>query len=241
LHTATGSFAASIWPAFAQISGDNDELLAPLDSLPISDLGKKHPFGSHPASREEIAKAEAIIANTPTGPRPIDVAQSFITRFYASDPNAISEWPSAESWNPLIARFFEATSLHTKQDTVAWCAAFMNWCLERSTRPATKDSGSQSFATTKLFSVTAAPVEGDIAVFTCYKKGTNESYGIGHVTFFKSGIDDNHFVAVGGNQSGKTPSIICEKPFPKAFASSRTINGQRVPVDYRINRFLHVI
>ena len=59
LHSVTGLFAASIWPAFAQLSGNDDELLAPLDSLPISDLGKKHPFGSHPASRDEIAKADA--------------------------------------------------------------------------------------------------------------------------------------------------------------------------------------
>jgi uncharacterized protein (TIGR02594 family) len=242
LHTfAASSFVGASRPAVALASSDDDELLTPTDSLPISDLTKKQPFGSHPASREEIAKADAIVANTPTGPRPVDIAQSFVTRFYATDPHAISEWPKAESWNPLIAHFFEATSLHTKQDTVAWCAAFLNWCLERAGRPSTKDSGSQSFATTELFSVTNSPVEGDIAVFTCYKSGTSSSYGIGHVTFFMRGIDDSHFHALGGNQSGKAPSIICEKQFPKVFSSSRTIDGRRVPVDYRLNRFLHVI
>ena len=123
---------------------------------------------------------------------------------------------------------------------IAWCAAFVNWCLERANKPATKDSGSQSFASTNLFKVTSSPVEGDIAVFTCYKTGTSSSYGIGHVTFYKKSIDDDHFLALGGNQSGKTPSIICEKPFPKLFASSRMIDGQRIPVDYRLNRFLHV-
>jgi len=237
---AAASIASSFCPVFAQTSDVSDELLSPMDSLPISDLSKRHPFGSHPASREEIAKADNIIANTPTGPRPIDIAQSFVTRFYATDPHAISEWPKAESWNPLIARFFEATTLHTKQDTVAWCAAFLNWCLERAKKPSTRSSSSQSFATTSLFKVTDNPVEGDIAVFTCYEKGTSSSYGIGHVTFVKNAVDGTHFLALGGNQSGKTPSIISEKAFPTSFPSSRTINGKRVPVDYRLNRFLHV-
>lgn len=218
-----------------------DELLSPTDSPQIDDLTKIQPFGSHPATQAQIRAADNIIANMPTGPRPLDIAQAFYTRYYNSDPHAISEWPRAEAWNPLIARFFEATSLHTKQDTVAWCAAFVNWCLERAHRPATRDSGSQSFARTELFDVTTNPVEGDIAVFTCYEKGTDLSYGIGHVTFFKNFEDNQHFLAIGGNQSGKTPSIICEKRFPMRFASSRTVNGQRVPVDYRVNRFLHVV
>jgi hypothetical protein len=85
LHTLAGSsLAASLSSVLAQTSADNDELLTPMDSLPIDDLTKKHPFGSHPASRDEVAKADVIIANTPTGPRPIDIAQSLVTRFYAS-------------------------------------------------------------------------------------------------------------------------------------------------------------
>jgi uncharacterized protein (TIGR02594 family) len=225
--------------ALAEDSGD--QLLVPQDSPLISDLTKRHPFGSHPASVAEIEKANNIIANTPTGPQPIDIAQSFVDRFYESDPHAISEWPKAESWNPLIAKFFDATSTHIVQDTVAWCAAFLNWCLERAHRPATRSSGSQSFATTKLFKITQSPVKGDIAVFTCYAKGTANSLDIGHVTFFKSGLAGDKFVGLGGNQQGTAPGIISEQTFPLAFPSSRIVDGQRVPVDYRINRFLHVV
>ena len=224
---------------FAQDS--DDQLLVPQDSLSIDDLTKLHPFGSHPASTDEVKKADNIIANTPTGPRPIDIAQSFYDRFYKTDPHAISEWPKNESWNPLIARFFEATTSHTKQDTVAWCAAFVNWCLERAHRPATRSASSQSFASTMLFKVTDTPIEGDIAVFTCYAKGTTNSLGIGHVTFVKSGPSGGKFLALGGNQSGATASIISEQTFPTAFGSSRTVDGKRVPVDYKINRYLHVV
>ncbi|WP_438275111.1 CHAP domain-containing protein [Nitrobacter sp.] len=238
---AVTSLVSPVRTSLAYATSNEEELLTPLESPLISDLTKMHPFGSHPASREEIARADEIIANTPTGPRPIDIAQSFVTRFYASDPHAISQWPKSQSWNPLIARFFEATTLHAKQDTVAWCAAFVNWCLERAKRPATKSSASQSFATTELFSVTDSPVEGDIAVFTCYKEGTNLSYDVGHVTFFKDNVDSNHIAVIGGNQGGKTPSIICEKQYPKEFPSSRIVGGKRVPVEYRLNRFLHVI
>lgn len=220
---------------------DEEDLLVPMDSPDVSELTKAQPFGSHPASQQERERADKIIANTPTGPRPFDIAKSFYDRFYTTDPHAISEWPRNESWNPLIARFFEATNYHTSNDTVAWCAAFMNWCLERSHRPATKSSSSQSFATTDLFDATTSPKEGDIAVFTCYEKGTNSSVGLGHVTFFKRMIDDQHFLALGGNQSGKRPSIIGEKAFPVSFSSTRKVGSERVPVDYRLNRFLHVV
>ena len=206
-----------------------------------ADLTQHEPFGSHPASQKEKERADNIITNTPTGPRPIDVAQSLYDRFYKTDPHAISEWPANEAWNPLIARFFESTDYHTSKDTVAWCAAFLNWCLIRAHRPSTKSPASQSFAETTLFSVTTKPIEGDIAVFTCYEKGTTNSVGLGHVTFFKKMIDDQHILALGGNQSGKTPSIISEKVFPLAFPSSRSTPSGRVPVDYRLNRFLHVV
>jgi uncharacterized protein (TIGR02594 family) len=233
-----GSLIMFGWPAIAE--DGSDQLLVPQDSPMISDLTKLHPFGSHPASVAEIAKANNIIANTPTGPRPIDIAQSFVDRFYKAYPHAISEWPKAESWNPLIAKFFDATSTRTEQDTVAWCAAFVNWCLERAGKPATRSSGSQSFVTTKLFKVTQIPIEGDIAVFTCCAKGTTSSLGVGHVTFFKGAAAGNKFVGLGGNQAGKTLSIISEQTFPFNFPSSRVVGGRRVPVDYRISKFLHV-
>jgi len=234
--TAASVFFSKSAEVFAQAPAE-DELLVPIESPPISDLTSIHPFGSHPASREEIARAKKIISNTPTGPRPIDIAASFYERYYNSDPHVISQWPVNEAWNPLIATFFSATN----KDTVAWCAAFVNWCLERGHRPTTKSSASQSFATTKLFRQTSSPVEGDIAVFTCYEPGTNSSLGLGHVAFYKGPADSKHILVLGGNQSGKKPSIISVKTFPIAFQSSRTINGKRVPVDYRLNRFLHVV
>lgn len=227
-------------PGFSEPMTD-EQLLIPMDSLSVSDLTKEHPFGSHPAALAEIDRATNIRSTTPTGPRPIDVAQSFVDRFSVSDPHAISQWSIKESWNPLIASFFNATTHPTAKDTVAWCAAFMNWCLSRAGRPSTKSAASQSFLTTALFKTTHSPVNGDIVVFTCYEKGTTSSLGIGHVTFFKEWVDGGKLLAVGGNQGGVKPSIISEIRYPVAFESSRHINGQRVPVDYKVSRYLHVI
>jgi uncharacterized protein (TIGR02594 family) len=193
-----------------------------------------------PPSGEQNKRVDKIIDETPSGPRPIDIAQSFIDRFYATDPNIISQWPAPQPWNPLIVRFFNATKEPAKDDTVPWCSAFLNWCLKRAGKPGTNSSSSQSFVKTDLFPVTKTPVEGDIAVFTCYSKSDGKDLGIGHVTFFKKSKDDKSFIAIGGNQSGTSPSMICEKIFPYNFESRRHIGATYVPVTYKINRFLHI-
>src|SRR5437763_10958974 len=47
--------------------------------------------------------------------------------------------------NPVIVAFFLATNLKPAGDTTAWCAAFVNWCLQRAGLPTTKSASSQSF------------------------------------------------------------------------------------------------
>lgn len=193
----------------AEIEDSFDQLIYP----PIEAIDDPQPFGYKPASQDEINKAKLIIDQTINGPRPIDVAQSFVDRFYVSDPSAISQWPAPAHWNPLIVDFFTATSYRANNDMIAWCAAFTNWCLERSGRVGSKSAASQSFLS-KEFKTTKDPKPGDLVVFTCYDKASGKSLGLGHVTFFKNKISDKLINVIGGNQSSDGhSSIICERPF----------------------------
>ncbi|CAE6938330.1 hypothetical protein R69608_05085 [Paraburkholderia nemoris] len=226
-------------PSFSHAFPDNEQL-CPYHYPPFEAIRQPGLMGLLPPSEDQRKHCDAIIAGTPTGPRPIDIAQSFIDRFYKNDPRSISQWPSPQPWNPLIVHFFDATDNPANNDTVPWCAAFVNWCLKRAGKPTTNSSSSQSFATSDAFPVTTSPKEGDILVFTCYSKSDGKNLGIGHVTFFKESIGENTFSAVGGNQTGTFPSMISEEEFQKAFESRRHLNGNYVPVIYRVNRFLRI-
>jgi uncharacterized protein (TIGR02594 family) len=208
---------------------------------PIEALDNPEPFGYQPATEDEINKAKLISEQTPKGPRPIDIAQSFVDRFYKSELNAISQWPAPSHWNPLIVEFFSATSYHANNDMIAWCAAFANWCLERAGKSGSRSAASQSFLS-KDFEATKNPKPGDLAIFTCYDKASGKSLGLGHVTFFKSKISETYINVVGGNQSGDGhSSIISERPF---FVADRDV-GRHVGNNYvtctmRLNRYISV-
>ena len=216
------------------------EPLCPFQYPSFDAISQPSLLGLQPPSEEQKQRVEQIILETPNGPRPIDIAQSFIDRFYTAEPLVISQWPTPKAWNPLIVDFFKATSDPANNDTIPWCAAFLNWCLRRAGRPTTNSSSSQSFASTDLYSIKQSPIEGDIAVFTCYDKKNGNSMGLGHVTFFKERISDDRFLAVGGNQSGTCQSMICQEEFSHTFESRRHVGGNYVAVTYKLNRFLRV-
>ncbi len=65
--------------------------LAPLDYRSIEAMTQSHEFGLRPPDKAAINKANPIIANTPAGPTPFEVAKSFVTRFGKSDPDGISQ------------------------------------------------------------------------------------------------------------------------------------------------------
>lgn len=202
-----GARAAAGQPAEAEEYFD--QLIYP----PIEALDDPQPFGVKPPTQDEVKKATLIIDQTVKGPRPIDVAQSFVDRFYDNDPSAISQWPAPSHWNPLIVKFFSATSYRANNDMIAWCAAFANWCLERAGRVGSRSAKSQSFLS-KEFKTTKDPKPGDLAIFTCYDKASGKSLELGHVTFFKNKVSDTFINVVGGNQSADGhSSIVSERPF----------------------------
>jgi uncharacterized protein (TIGR02594 family) len=192
------------------------------------------------ASAKQIDRARKIIEATPSGPRPIDIAQTFIDRFYAKDPATISQLPAPAAVNPLIAAFFKGTSLSADRDVIPWCAAFANFCIDRNGKAGTQSASSQSFLRS-AFKPTMEPKEGDLAIFTCFSPSTGKSLQLGHVAFFREKIDDNHIRVVGGNQSGDGHSSIISESV--MLTSDRTVkrhlfDGSYVPTTMRLNTYV---
>jgi uncharacterized protein (TIGR02594 family) len=113
--------------------------------------------------------------------------------------------------NPLIVLFFLSTKTRPSGDTTAWCAAFMNWCLQHSDPSfiGTNDAGSQSFIRKDWGrevwskSETWPPknaARGDVAIFT---EKSDPAHG--HVAFFDGPTrgQPNHIDVLGGNQFDK--------------------------------------
>lgn len=104
----------------------------------------------------------------------------------------ISEVPGVGN-NPRILLYHKACDSAFTSDSVPWCAAFMNWCLQQAGGKGTRSAMARSFlAWGKKVTI---PKPGDVVVF---KRGTD---GIsGHVAFFVSATERSIKV-IGGNQS----------------------------------------
>jgi uncharacterized protein (TIGR02594 family) len=210
---------------------------------PIDSIDNEEPFGYSPPTEAQRSKAADIINATPKGPTAFDVAKSFITRFAKSDPDAISQWPAPQAWNPLVKEFFSATSLRVNNDMVDWCAAFVNWCIERNNKKGTNSAASQSFVNSGIFPRVETPKQGDLVVFTCYDKQSGKSLGLGHVAFFETPTGANTIRVIGGNQSADGhSSIISERQFlTTPFDVHRHVGGEYVACTYKLNGYFSVV
>jgi uncharacterized protein (TIGR02594 family) len=222
----------------------SDDLAVPFDQLvypPFEALEAPATFGYSEPDEKAKAKAADIIKTTVNGPHPIDIAQNFVDRFYKADPDAISQWPAPAAWNPLIVEFFNATSLKANNDMVSWCAAFANWCIDRAGHQGSRSASSQSFLQ-KEFTRTNDPKVGNVAVFTCYDKQTNESIGLGHVAFVREKPRSKQVKLIGGNTAADGhSSIICKRYFETSGRNvRRRIGGNWVECIMRLNTYVEV-
>jgi uncharacterized protein (TIGR02594 family) len=154
-------------------------------------------FGLKPARPEEVMRAAELLAAAPQASSGVDVARYFAE---LTEKNSDGELYNAE-WtaraNPLIVSFFKATNYGSPSgDQTPWCAAFVNWCLQRASRTSTHSASSGSF---RCFGEAAGdPEPGDIAVFKNPGQDAKCS-GSGHVAFWLSAAGDSVQV-LGGNQ-----------------------------------------
>ena len=209
---------------------------------PLASLDDQEVYGYNKPTADQLARAQKIVDETPKGPRPYDVAKSFIDRFSQTDPDAIAQWPAPAAWNPLVKGFFDATSLRVKDDMVNWCAAFVNWCIARNNMKGTDSASSQTFITSGKFSSTDTPSRGDLVVFTCYDKQSGKSLGLGHVAFFEEDLGGSKIRVIGGNQSADGhSSIISRRDFStKPFDSHRHVGDEYVACTFSLNKYLKV-
>lgn len=194
---------------------------------PLGILGRNTP------SPAEEQMAEKILANVPSGATPFDVASFFIdigNGKYGSDWKPyIQGWPVR--WNPIIVTFFRATGTKPEGDETPWCAAFVNWCYQRSsTEVATHSASSGSF---RCFgNQTAGPQLGDIVVFR--RRGAEDAcLGKGHVGFFVKDLG-NKVQVLGGNQvAGRNHHMICVQSIDK---KSHTMTFHSYRTELKLHR-----
>jgi uncharacterized protein (TIGR02594 family) len=180
------------------------------------------PLGTHPATDAEERKALEICAAA----RGNTLIQ--LTDWFANLPDKNQDghrynaaWP--DRWNPVIVQFYYSGDYSKKQtyvegDTTPWCAAYLNWALNRLGKMGTRSASSGSFReirgkTKGLGKETKIPVAGDIIVFK--RRDANPDVGKGHVAIYV-GETSTHFLVAGGNQyKGKKYSSVNRTSFPK--------------------------
>lgn len=103
--------------------------------------------------------------------------------------------------NPRILEYHATTALHSREDEVPWCAAFVNWCLTQAGIKGTDSAAAISFAA--WGDRITAPREGCIVVVRQRQKGLDQATGSSsgnHVAFFQK-IESGRIYLLGGNQS----------------------------------------
>lgn len=105
--------------------------------------------------------------------------------------------------NPRIIEYHSSTSLKATHDEVAWCAAFVGWCLqEAGVRP----SGSAAARSYLEWGVGVSPVHPPVGAIVVLKRGGANQPGPdviqaqGHVGFFWGHGEPGQLVLLGGNQ-----------------------------------------
>ena len=104
----------------------------------------------------------------------------------------VRETPDRATSNPRILEYHRSTYGRASSEEVAWCSAFVNWCLEKAEAEGTKSARAVSWL--KWGKEMAAPRLGCIAVFW---RSANPDEG--HVGFYW-GEEDEHILLLGGNQ-----------------------------------------
>lgn len=113
--------------------------------------------------------------------------------------------------NPRIVAYLKVAGMTAAHDEVAWCAAFVNWCLLQAKMNGTHSARALSFL---YYGVEVDPRVGAIAVL-------NYGSGKGHVAFVV-GQCEGKYVLLGGNQSNS----VCYK-----LVSKSKIATFRLPIE----------
>ncbi|CAB4169985.1 TIGR02594, TIGR02594 family protein [uncultured Caudovirales phage] len=118
--------------------------------------------------------------------------------------------------NPRILLYHSITTLRATSDEVAWCSAFVCWCLERGGVRSSRSSAARSFL--NWGQALLEPVPGCIVVIS---RGPDQTKG--HVGFWLAETED-HVLIYGGNQGNGVNVSLFEK---------FRVLGYRMPVEMK--------
>lgn len=106
-----------------------------------------------------------------------------------------------------VLEYHKATDLKATSDSVPWCSAFVNWCVQKAGGKGTRDAMARSWL--NWGKKAASPQAGDIVVFS---RGTDGASG--HVAFvYETPSVMNPMIKVlGGNQD----DMVCIKSYARA-------------------------
>lgn len=99
--------------------------------------------------------------------------------------------------NTRIIEYHAATPLAAKEDEVAWCSAFVCWCMERVGRSHTRSAAARSWLSYGARILPEHARYGDVVVFARGKSSWQ-----GHVAFFVF-AEPGRIHVLGGNQSNR--------------------------------------
>ena len=103
---------------------------------------------------------------------------------------------AGEAHNDEVLKYFDRINHQwVKNDELAWCAAFVGYCLETAGVTSTKKLNARSYLDFGI--ETDNPQQGDVVILS---RGTNPAFG--HVGFFEK-FDKDRIYLLGGNQGNK--------------------------------------
>ncbi len=196
-----------------------------------------------PPSEEDRHEAGRIIREAPVGPTPISAGEYFLG---GNVPQRFAtQWAGKEPWNPVVWEFLKPfVGQRNPTDMIAWCAAFVNWCLTRTGRQGSGSAQAISFLVPSRFEQVPVGQRGDIAVMRFYRDDTGAGTDAGHVGFVDDTPRDGKFTLLAGNQRGdQSSSAISRVRWTGPLRMARDLgpdNGGRVPGLLKLAAFVRV-
>ncbi|MDC0672373.1 CHAP domain-containing protein [Nannocystis radixulma] len=143
----------------------------------------------------ELEQAASVIRRIPRGsPYRSSSWLAKLEEFNGQQENYNAMWQ--DRWNPVIVWFFRMTRKGSPDDETNWCAAYMNWLLNRNGLQGTGSSWARSFHDDAIAPATTTPQKGDVVVL-----GRRDDPKRGHVGLFLEDDKANKRVKIlGGNQ-----------------------------------------
>jgi uncharacterized protein (TIGR02594 family) len=114
----------------------------------------------------------------------------------------IKEFPGEKN-NPEVLKYYQVVD-DIKNDEVAWCSAFINWCAKEAGLLMSGKLNARSWLT--VGEKIEIPRKSDLVIFW---RESMDSWK-GHVGIYINEIDE-YIYTLGGNQN----NMVCIKPYPK--------------------------